>query len=341
MLLSEECSFSFLLLLIKVSVRLLNLGLLFSFSLLLNFCFEFLLTDSYHTFADFNLLFLLCNFSSCSSDVNGLLLFLLLNFVSSVSFSLLGIRDTLKVSLLNFKVILFLCDFEVSSNLCVVCRLSGFSLCNLHVAFSICTRNRSSLLDCYSLINTEVFDNLAVIGEVLDVEGFNDNAELLKVRNSVFKNLFRNLLTVSNHVDQVHLADDFTHVAFQNVDNHSLNSTDVFVQEVLSSFLNIVRLVRNLRINNSVDCNVNVILGRNRVLGLDVNRNQLQAKNVSTFKERNLETGMTDNCSELSETRDNDYFVRRSLDIRRNEEDDNEQYEQADARTDEEVGTNH
>ena len=323
--------------LVKFSFRLLNLSQTVSFSLLLNFSFKFLLLNCDHLGTNFSLLFLLCNFSFSCLNVDGLQLFLFLNLISCVSFSLLRIGDTLKVSLLHFEIVLLLSDFEICRNLCVVCGLCSFSLCNLHVTFSICTGNRRCLLNSHCLIDTEVFNNLTVIREVLDVKGLNDNTELFKVRDSIFKNLFRNLLSVSDHIDKVHLADNFTHIAFQNVHNHFLNLFNRLIEEVLCSFLNCFRFVRNLRINNSIDGHIDIVLRRNRITCLDVNRNQLQAKNISTFEERNLETGMSDNCSKLSETRNDNDFIRRRLDIRRDEENEEEKYEYADARTDEDI----
>jgi hypothetical protein len=102
---------------------------------------------------------------------------------------------------------------------------------------------------------------------------------------------------------------------------------DRLVEEVLCSLLDGNRVVGNLRVDDGINCHVDIVLRRNGLLRLDVDRNETEAQLIGAFEERNLESGMPADGAELAETGDDDYLVRRSLYVGYAEEDEEEQGE--------------
>ena len=188
---------------------------------------------SFSALADFDFLFLLGDFGFGLSHVDCLLLSLLLDFVGRIGDSLLGIRNLLQVGLFHGEVVLLLRNFEFCGDCGVVRILLGLGLRYADIPFGVSLGNGGRFADGRRLVDTEVFDDAVSIFEVLDVERLHHDTELFEVGNGVFEHEFRNLLAVAHEVNELHSTDDFTHVTFENVDNHGADVFGLLVQEVL------------------------------------------------------------------------------------------------------------
>ena len=211
---------------------------------------------------------------------------------------------------------MFLCNFKFGGNCGVVCFFLGLRLSDADVSFGICLGNGGCLADGRRLIDTEIFNHAVRVFEVLDVECLHHDAELFKVRDGVFEHEFRDLLAVAHEVHELHAANNFAHVTFENIDNHGTDVFGLLVQEVLSRGFETVRIVRNLGGHHSIDRDVDVILGGDGATGFHVNLDQLKRKVVGAFEERNAKACTPDDDARLLLDAGNDNrFVRSCLDV--------------------------
>ena len=115
----------------------------------------------------------------------------------------------------------------------VISFLGSLGLCDGNITVSLGLCNGSPLLDLGNVIDTEVFDDIVLVGEGLYVKGDHLQTHLLQVRDGVFLYTLTKSLTVGDHFFQLHLAHDLTHVAFKSIldpaDDHIL----ALVQEEL------------------------------------------------------------------------------------------------------------
>ena len=326
MALGKELCFCVLVLTEEVSFGVLDLCVALCFCSLFEFGFEFFLLHVDHAFADFCFLFLASTFCVSGLDVDDLLLFLLLDFVSSVSFSLLRVGDALEVSFLHFEFVLLLGDFEVCGHGGVVGFLLGLGFSNADVAFCIGLGDCCSLADSGGLIHAEVVDNALIVTEVLDVERLDFQAEALEVWVSILLDKFGHTLAVVDQLHEFHLAHDLTHITFEDIRDHFGDVFRFLVQEVLCSRFDAGRFIRHLHTHDGIHTHIDVVAGRN-VLGLHVDGEELQAELVGSFQERNLESGMADDGTALAEARNDDDFVGCGLDVGHTEKYEEEQHD--------------
>ena len=150
-------------------------------------------------------------------NLDGTALLLLLNGVGSIGFCLLYIGLLLQFCLTDSQGGLLFGDLHVSLDLSVVGFLGGLCLGDGDVAVSLCLCDGSTLLNLGNIINTQVFNDIVLVGEGLDIEGDHFQAHLHQVRNSILLNALTEGLPVNDHFLQLHLADDLTHIAFQGI----------------------------------------------------------------------------------------------------------------------------
>ena len=121
--------------------------------------------------------------------MDGLLLFLFLDLVSSICFSLFRVRSFLQFSLFNSQFIIFLGDLCFCKNSCLIGSLICSSLGNGNITFCLRLCNGSVLADLRSIIHTKILDQAMFICYILDIAGKDLNSQLLHILRSLCHNL--------------------------------------------------------------------------------------------------------------------------------------------------------
>ena len=204
----------------------------------------------------------------------------------------------------------------------------GFALSNGlgngDVSVGLCLGNGCFPLDFGDVVDTEVVNDAVLVREGLDVERNQFQTHFHQVGNGVLLNLFTEGFAVCDHLRQFHLADDFTHVAFQRVLNPEDNHILFFVQEEFGRNGHHVRCVTDFYLNRGVNFDVDVFTVWYEICGANIDRHHFQAQAVNPFKERDAHAGASDERSRFSETGDDDGRVRRGLDIAEDHDDNNQ-----------------
>ena len=187
---------------------------------------------------------------------------------------------------------------------------------NFDFFLGIGTGDRRGFLDFYDIVDTEVFNDLIGIDEILYVEADDVKSHRSQVRFCIFFDQLRKLLTVGNHLFQTHLSNDLTHVSFKDFSCNLGNIFAVAVQEVLGCFLKLLRFVPDFDVDGCIHLNIDVVSGRHGVARLHINRYQLQTQLVQPLKEWELDAGFTDQDPlAFLETGNNKCGIRRRLHI--------------------------
>ena len=244
--------------------------ILHSVSLLADFCIQLFLFKGNFLFCQLSFLFTTGNIRIGTGNLNRFTLVFLLNRISSVCLCLFGICHDLHFSLLDKQLSVLLGNLLFSFDLDGVGLLLCLRGCNGNIALCVGLGNLCVFTDLFDIVDTHIFNGTGIVLKVLNIEVDNLNAQLLHIRNNVFGNLFRDALTVLNHLFQSDRTDDFTHVAFQHL-GHQVNQVNLFhSQQRLCGPFQQLRIRRDFDVRNAIDRNVDKLIGRNSVCRLDI-----------------------------------------------------------------------
>ena len=158
-------------------------------SLLLNLGSQLVLLDFYLFLRENLLAFGLFNLGLDSLDVDGLLLFLLLNGISGIGIGLSRIGLTLQGSTFQGQVVVFDGNGGIGINAGVVGILVGMGYLNLHITLGISTIDAGILLDLGSIIGTQVMDKSLLICNILNVTRDDFNTQLCHIGRGLHHHL--------------------------------------------------------------------------------------------------------------------------------------------------------
>ena len=190
-------------------------------------------------------------------------LFLLLNLVGGIGNSLLDILCLFQFRLFDGKLVLPFCDFKLCLNLCVVRFLRCFRLFYGNIAVSQRFRDTRILSDLRHIIRTEVFNKSALIGDILDVQGNDGNAELFHIDRRALHDLRGKSVPVRIDVPKGDRADDLAKISFQGILQCSRDISWRHIEEVSGSnkYIFISRTDHDLR--DSIHGDIDEIVRRN------------------------------------------------------------------------------
>ena len=158
---------------------------------------------------------------------------------------------------------------------------------------------------------------------MLDVAGDDLDTQIIHIYLCLLLYLITKGLSVIAKFLKCDGTDDLTHVTLKRIYELGIDLLTSHIEEVLHSELDALFVGPDLNLGNSVDVNADEVCCRNEVTRLDVDRDLLDEQLVFSLKERELQTGFTDQNLRLSlETRNDVCLVRRSLHIARCDNDD-------------------
>ena len=213
----------------RARAELLLRRILIRFRLFLDLRLQRLLLDCNLFLLQLDLTLLLCNIRVGGCHLDRLTLLLFLDLVSRIGHSLLRVRLHLKFGLLDGKLILLLRDLRLRRNRCIIGLFVRRCLCNLNVPLTLGTGNRRTLLDLYNVVNTQIFNDLIAVHEILDIKADDVESHRRKIRLRIFLDQVGKLLAVGYHLLELHLTDDLTHITLENLSCHPGNILGVFI----------------------------------------------------------------------------------------------------------------
>ena len=304
------------LLLLERGLRLLLNAILVGLGLLLHLRGKLLLAHLHLALAQFCLTLGLGNLGVYYGRLNDLLLLLLLNGVGSVGTGALGVLAGLKAGTLDGKGVLLLGNVGVGLYALVIGLALGLGLGNGDFLLGLGLGNCGVLLDLGGIVHAKVGNEAVLVHNVLDVAGENLNAELLHVTTGLLEHLVRERVAVGVDRAQVKRANDLAHVALQRVLQRVGNLLLGHIEEVALCKQHALGVVGHMHLGDRINLAVDEVIGGNVLVGLDVNRDLLEAETVNTLKERNLKASAANkHARALVQTTNDEGHVGRGLHI--------------------------
>lgn len=139
------------------------------------------------------------------------------------------------------------------------------------------------------VVDTQVINDIVLIGEGLDIERDHLKSHLLQIRNGIFLNALAKGLAVGDHLFKAHLSNDLAHISFQRIlyaaDDHIL----IFVEEELGGERHHILALTDADLNGRVSLHVDILGIGDVVCRLDVDRKHLWRQPVHTLRERDTD----------------------------------------------------
>ena len=250
-------------------------------------------------------------------------LLLRLDFICSIRFGLFDIGVLLKLSLPDSELVLFLGNLLLGVHPGLVGRLVSLRLLDGNITVGLRLGNGSVFLDAGHVVDTQVVNDAVLVGEGLDVEGNQLQTHLTQVRQGVLLDTLTESLAVSDHFGELHLTNDFTHVAFQGVLNLADNLFFLGIQEVGHGKLHQLIVAANADFDGGVNLDVDILAVGNEIRGLDIHRNHPQGQLIEPLQEGDFDACPPHQNTGLTKTGDNVCYIGRGLDV--TGEDENEE----------------
>ena len=148
-------------------------------------------------------------------DVDGLLLFLLLNGIGRIGISLCGVGLFFQVGPFQGEVVVLHCDSCVGIHPRIVGILVGVCHLYFHIALGIGSVDGCILFNLCRIVGTEVVDKSFLIGHVLDVARDDFYSQFGHIRLGFLHHLVGKTVAVGVERPQVERTDDFAHITLQ------------------------------------------------------------------------------------------------------------------------------
>ena len=172
------------------------------------------------------------------------------------------------------------------------------------------------LADLLDVVDTHVLNGSGTVLEVLDVEVYDLDTQLLHIRHGIFLDLLCDDLPFLNHFLESDGADDLTHIAFQHLRYKEDQLLFVHAEQRLGSLFQQFRVGGYLDVGNAVHGHVDELVGRNRLAGLDIHLHDVQGQLIYPLDERHTESRTSDEyLFPLAQTGHDVCLIGRCLDI--------------------------
>ena len=203
----------------------------------------------------------------------------LLNLIGHFSLGAGFFRFLLEGSLLDFQVAVLAGDFRFRLH-----------FGELGFLFSRGFRDTLVLFLLRHIAGSHGINHIAVlVGEVLDGQVDNFQAHVGHISHSGLDGFLGELIPVLDQFGDGHLADDFTHVAFQHVLGQGLDLLSVIVKQLLGGGRNGQVVRSDLDVRHGVHQHGNVFLGGNGLGRPDIHLVQAHIQLVNPLNRRNIE----------------------------------------------------
>ena len=143
------------------------------------------------------------------------------------------------------------------------------SLGNSHITLGNSLADRSILANFRRIICTQIDNKTVIINNVLNVTAQNADTQLFHIFSSFFQHFVREGITVNVNLLQIQRTDNLTHITLKRILQAARNICRLHIQKVARCQINTVFLINN-NLGNSINLNVDKIVGRNALAGFDI-----------------------------------------------------------------------
>ena len=271
--------------------------------------------------AELDFAFPLGDFRVGGGDVDLLLALLLLDLVGGVGVGLRGVGLDLQGRFFQSELGVLLDDDRLGVDLRLIGLLGSLGPGDADVAVGVGFRDGGFFGDLRDVVDAEVLDDVIPVGEILDVEVHQLDAELPHVGDDVLLHLRRDPFAVLDQLADPDGADDFPHIAFE----HLLDLLDeVFLFHAEGGFERPFEqdgIAGDLEVGDPIDVDVDELVGRDGLTGFDVDLEDFQGEAVLSLKEGDAPSGLAPKDLPFAKARDHDGLVRPGFGVRADEED--------------------
>ena len=197
------------------------------------------------------------------------------------------------------------------------------------VAFGFGAGDGGAFFDARGVVGAEVDDESVVVGDVLDIAGDDLNAEFFHVLRGFDDDLIGKAVAVGVDRLKCERADDLAHVALKGVLEILCDLGGGEVEEVARGELHALFVAPDHDFGNGVDVDVDVVVGGDGSLCLDVDGNLPEEEGIHALQEGDAHAALSDEDARGAfESRDDECGRRRCFDvgIDDTDSDDDEQY---------------
>ena len=189
-------------------------------------------------------------------------------------------------------------------------------------------RQLGFLLDLGRLVGTHGADDALRIGEVLDIEGAQLEAEVGEIILGAPEDLGIEALAVAHELLQVHLADDLAHLSQHDLGDLPGHLLLVEIQVVLGRGLDQLGGLANLEIRHGAGVDEDCVLGRDVVLGGQLHLHGTEREGVDALEAGNHEGSLAGDAAHLAGARYDHQLIGRTLAPARLEDADHDHHDQ-------------